>query len=101
MKKMGHRDQGAADTLQVDLQLHPAEGLEEARDQKVQVVVMLELDPLHLQKPHAHVPLEATGSEDVHLLSPLVAPRLVSGRETLGVGADLPQGLYQGHVLVH
>ena len=100
MKKMGHRDHGAADTLQVDLQLHPAEGLEEARGEEVQIVVMLELDPLHLQKPHAHVPLEATGSEDLLLPSPLVAPPLVPGQGMLGVAADLLHGLHQGHILV-
>lgn len=97
MKRVNHRDRGAVDLLQVDLQVRPAEGLVEARDEEVQVVVMLELDPLHLQKPHAHVPLEETGN-DALLPYRLVVPHLVPEQGTLGV--DL-QCLHQGHVLVH
>lgn len=94
---MVHRDRGATDILQVDLQLLPAEDLVEARGEEVQVVVMLELDPLHLQKLHAHVPLEEIIS-DVLLPSPLVASHLLPCRGTLGIDV---QCLHQGHVLVH
>ncbi len=97
MKKMNYQDHGAVDVLQVDLHFRPTEALGEARGEEVQVVVMLELDPLHLQKLHAHVPLEETGS-DALLPSPLVAPHLVPDQGTLG--GDL-QSLHQGHVLVH
>ena len=103
-----HRDAGAVtttnrqdhavdDVILPDLQPHRPEVLVEAREEEVQVVVMLELDPSHLQKPLAHVPLEETGSGDP-LPSPLVALLLVPDQGALGGDLQRP---HQGHVLVH
>lgn len=80
-------DHGDADTPQVDLQHLHVVGLVETEDAEVQVAVMLELDPSHLQKPHAHVHLEEIGGGALLPLPPVAL--LLHQDQDPSVDADL------------
>ena len=85
-----------ADTLQADLRRLFVEGQEMAGYAELQVGVMIVQDPLHFQKPLAHVLLEDAVQRDVRLPSHLA----VGHHHPDAVDAYL-RHLFQGHVLVH
>ena len=96
-KTMDHLDHENVGTPQVDLHHQHHETLVEAEGEGVQVLVIIALDPLHLQKPLAHVRLEETG-RDALLPSHLTALHHPQDQGVTDVG--IRPHLSQGHVLV-